>query len=119
MRILLDYVGHVSLCTKLRLILERQKEWPVITEILGERVRLPEKVSQGGTHAVLAAKRAALTGNPRPLKHLCRLVIRKQVTLRRLSDPHVIDSAPLPHRITDYLLYREHDLYGQNIGANT
>ncbi|XP_023694564.1 dynein axonemal heavy chain 12-like isoform X5 [Paramormyrops kingsleyae] len=91
-RILLDYVGHVSLCTKLRLILERQKEWPVISEILG---------------------------NPRPLKHLCRLVIRKQVTLRRLSDPRVIDSAPFPHRITDYLLYREHDLYSQNIGTNT
>ncbi|XP_048862817.1 ankyrin repeat and SOCS box protein 15-like isoform X1 [Brienomyrus brachyistius] len=90
-RILLDYVGHVSVCTKLRLILERQKEWPAISEILG---------------------------NPRPLKHLCRLVIRKQVTLRRLSDPRVIDSAPFPHRITDYLLYREHDLYSQNIGAS-
>lgn len=35
-RILLDYVGLVHVCSKLRLILERQREWPEIYEILGE-----------------------------------------------------------------------------------
>lgn len=35
-RILLDYVGHVHICSKLRLILEKQKEWPEICEILSE-----------------------------------------------------------------------------------
>lgn len=47
---LLEYVGQVSLCTKLTNILENQKEWPLIKE--------------------------AIT-NPRPLSHLCRLVFRR------------------------------------------
>ncbi|AWP07922.1 putative ankyrin repeat and SOCS box protein 15 [Scophthalmus maximus] len=33
-RILLDYVSHVHICSKLRLILEKQKEWAEICEIL-------------------------------------------------------------------------------------
>lgn len=35
-RILLDYVSHVQICSKLRRILEKQKEWPEICEILSE-----------------------------------------------------------------------------------
>lgn len=36
-RILLDYVGHVSLCPDLRLVLEKQPEWPHIQAVLSER----------------------------------------------------------------------------------
>lgn len=36
-RILLDYVGHVSLCPDLRLVLEKQPEWPHILAVLSER----------------------------------------------------------------------------------
>ncbi|XP_029103298.1 ankyrin repeat and SOCS box protein 15-like [Scleropages formosus] len=35
-RVLLDYVGHVSICSKLKLTLEKHKEWPEIADILGE-----------------------------------------------------------------------------------
>lgn len=37
-RILLDYVSHIHICSKLRLILERQAEWPEICGVLGEFV---------------------------------------------------------------------------------
>lgn len=35
-RILLDYVSHIRICSKLRLILEKQAEWPEICDILSE-----------------------------------------------------------------------------------
>uniref|UniRef100_A0A8C6SR81 Ankyrin repeat and SOCS box containing 15a n=1 Tax=Neogobius melanostomus TaxID=47308 RepID=A0A8C6SR81_9GOBI len=47
---LLEYVGQVSLCTKLTNILEKQKEWPLIKETIS---------------------------NPRSLSHLCRVAIRR------------------------------------------
>ncbi|XP_068170118.1 ankyrin repeat and SOCS box protein 15-like [Antennarius striatus] len=54
--ILLEYVGHVSLCSKLTKTLERHKEWPHIHRI---------------------------TNTPRSLCHLARVVIRKHL---RCSD---------------------------------
>ncbi|XP_035283154.1 ankyrin repeat and SOCS box protein 15-like [Anguilla anguilla] len=90
-RILLDYVSHVPICSKLKLILEKQREWPEICEILG---------------------------NPRPLKHLCRLVIRKQMTSKRLCDPVVMESAPFAPGVKRYLLYNEYDLYGRGMEQN-
>ncbi|XP_046878677.1 ankyrin repeat and SOCS box protein 15-like [Hypomesus transpacificus] len=86
-RMLLDYVGHVSLCPKLHPLLERQREWPDISDI---------------------------TGNPRALQHLCRLIIRKQMTPRRLSDPIVMATVPFPPALKNYLTYREYDLYGKS-----
>ncbi|KAJ8387712.1 hypothetical protein AAFF_G00151430 [Aldrovandia affinis] len=83
-RILLDYVSHVPICSKLKVILEKQKEWPEICDILG---------------------------NPRSLKHLCRLVMRSQMTPKRLSDPEIMDSAPFAPRVKSYLMYKEYDLY--------
>ncbi|KAG7456050.1 hypothetical protein MATL_G00247620 [Megalops atlanticus] len=88
-RILLDYVSHVPICSKLKLILEKQREWPEICDILG---------------------------NPRTLKHLCRLVIRRQMTLKRLCDPDIMDSAPFPPMVKNYLVYKEYDLYGRGMG---
>lgn len=35
-RILLDYVSHVHICSKLRLILEKQPEWSEIHDTLSE-----------------------------------------------------------------------------------
>ncbi|XP_028305687.1 ankyrin repeat and SOCS box protein 15 isoform X2 [Gouania willdenowi] len=57
--ILLDYVGQVSLCGKLRLMLEKHEEWPVIDSIIT---------------------------NPRPLSHLSRLVFRGHVGLSALKS---------------------------------
>ncbi|KAJ8381679.1 hypothetical protein SKAU_G00024570 [Synaphobranchus kaupii] len=90
-RILLDYVSHVPICSKLKLILEKQREWSEICDILG---------------------------NPRPLKHLCRLVIRRQMTPKRLCDPVIMESAPFAPRVKRYLLYNEYDLYGRDMDQN-
>uniref|UniRef100_A0A672RCV5 SOCS box domain-containing protein n=1 Tax=Sinocyclocheilus grahami TaxID=75366 RepID=A0A672RCV5_SINGR len=79
--ILLDYVICVPLCSRLISILEKQKEWAEICTILN---------------------------NPRSLKHLCRLEIRKHMTIKRLCNTIIMDSFPPP--IKNYLLYKEYDL---------
>ncbi|MCJ8735977.1 hypothetical protein PDJAM_G00253620 [Pangasius djambal] len=84
-RVLLDYVGYVPICSKLKMVLEKHKEWPEIFDILG---------------------------NPRSLKHMCRLLIRRKMTPRKLGDPGIINSAPFPPLLKNYLMYREYDLYG-------
>uniref|UniRef100_A0AAY4BCK1 SOCS box domain-containing protein n=1 Tax=Denticeps clupeoides TaxID=299321 RepID=A0AAY4BCK1_9TELE len=84
-RILLDYVSHVELCSNLRPILEKRMEWSDIFHILS---------------------------NPRPLKHLCRLQVRRIMTLSRLGDMKIMGS--FPPRLKNYLLYKECDLYGHN-----
>ncbi|XP_076006164.1 ankyrin repeat and SOCS box protein 15b isoform X2 [Genypterus blacodes] len=82
-RMLLDYVNHVDICTNLRLILEKRPEWADICDILG---------------------------NPRSLQHLCRLVIRARMTSRRLNNPEAMAAVPFPPRLKSYLTYREYDL---------
>ncbi|XP_072915209.1 ankyrin repeat and SOCS box protein 15-like isoform X1 [Hemitrygon akajei] len=89
-RVLIDYVDYVSFCGKLIPVLEKQKEWPEICNIME---------------------------NPRQLKHLCRLKIRKLMGQRRLQDPTCLVSLPLPPMLVDYLLYKEYDLYGKSLGA--
>ncbi|KAK7117753.1 hypothetical protein R3I94_023092 [Phoxinus phoxinus] len=79
--ILLDYVNHVPICSHLRCILEKQKEWAEICTILN---------------------------NPRSLKHLCRLEIRKTLTVKRLRNTIIMDAFPPP--IRNYLLYKEYEL---------
>uniref|UniRef100_A0A4W6BIJ9 Ankyrin repeat and SOCS box containing 15 n=1 Tax=Lates calcarifer TaxID=8187 RepID=A0A4W6BIJ9_LATCA len=86
-RILLDYVNHVHICSKLRLILEKQKEWPEICEILS---------------------------SPRSLRHLCRLEIRRRLTLKRLNNPEIMNSHVFPPRLKSFILYQELDLYSQD-----
>ncbi|XP_028286394.1 ankyrin repeat and SOCS box protein 15-like isoform X2 [Parambassis ranga] len=86
-QILLDYVSHVYICSKLRLILEKQKEWPEICEILC---------------------------SPRSLRHLCRLEIRKCLTLKKLNNPEIMNSHVFPPRLKSFLLYQELDLYSQD-----
>ncbi|XP_037836942.1 dynein heavy chain 12, axonemal isoform X2 [Kryptolebias marmoratus] len=86
-RILLDYVNHVHICSKLRLILEKQRQWPEICEILC---------------------------SPRSLSHLCRLEIRKRLTMRRLNNPEIMGSNIFPPRLRRFILYEELDLYSQD-----
>ncbi|XP_043944705.1 ankyrin repeat and SOCS box protein 15 [Protopterus annectens] len=84
--VLLDYVDFVPLCVKLQHILETQKEWTEIKAILE---------------------------NPRSLKHLCRLKIRKCMGLERLQ--HQIEKLPFPTFLKEYILYRDYDLYGRGL----
>ncbi|XP_063767068.1 ankyrin repeat and SOCS box protein 15-like isoform X2 [Eleginops maclovinus] len=87
-RTLLDYVNHVHICSKLRLLLEKQREWPDICDILN---------------------------SPRSLRHLCRLEIRRRLTLKRLNKPEVMDSHVFPPRLKHFILYQELDLYSQDL----
>ncbi|KAI2665588.1 Ankyrin repeat and SOCS box protein 15 [Labeo rohita] len=83
---LLDYVNHVHICSKLQRILEKQKDWPDICDILR---------------------------SPRPLKHQARLVIRRHMTLSRLNDPEFMSTVPFPPALKNFLVYKEYDVYGR------
>ncbi|XP_008301161.1 ankyrin repeat and SOCS box protein 15b [Stegastes partitus] len=85
-RMLLDYVSHVSICSHLQRILERRPEWDEISDILSK---------------------------PRSLQHLCRLVIRSRMSLRTLNDREAMAAFPFPPRLTNFLTYREYDVYGE------
>ncbi|XP_048405158.1 ankyrin repeat and SOCS box protein 15-like isoform X1 [Stegostoma tigrinum] len=87
-RVLIDYVDYVSFCVKLKPVLEKQKEWPEIRDIME---------------------------NPRCLKHLCRLKIRKHVGQRRLQNRACLALLPLPPVLVEYILYKEYDLYGRGL----
>nr|XP_026244490.1 ankyrin repeat and SOCS box protein 15 isoform X2 [Urocitellus parryii] len=87
-RILIDYMDYVPLCAKLKSALEVQREWPEIRQILE---------------------------NPCSLKHLCRLKIRRLMGLQRLCQPASMEKLPLPPAIQRYLLFKEYDLYGQEL----
>ncbi|XP_074757678.1 ankyrin repeat and SOCS box protein 15 isoform X3 [Athene noctua] len=87
-RVFIDYMDYVPLCTKIKFVLETQKEWTEIRQILD---------------------------NPRPLKHLCRLKIRKLLGLRRLQKLSSMKKFPLPPVLKNYILYKEYDLYGKGI----
>ncbi|XP_041729422.1 ankyrin repeat and SOCS box protein 2 isoform X1 [Coregonus clupeaformis] len=71
--VLLDYVGHVKLCSRLTEHLDSFEDWEVIKE----------KATP-----------------PRPLMQLCRLKIRQQVGIHRLR---CINKLPLPPRVIKYL----------------
>ncbi|KAM5148426.1 ankyrin repeat and SOCS box protein 14 [Mantella aurantiaca] len=85
-RVMLDYVDHVAFCCKLKDTLMKQKLWPEIHYI---------------------------ATNPRSLKHLCRLKIRKCMGRLHLRCPVFMSFLPLPNPLKDYILYKEYDLYGQ------
>ncbi|XP_015677744.1 ankyrin repeat and SOCS box protein 15 [Protobothrops mucrosquamatus] len=87
-RILIDYMDYVPLCTKLKFVLETQKEWPEIQQIIE---------------------------NPRPLKHLCRLKICKSIGLVRREKTLSVKNLPLPPILTEFILFKEYDLYGREL----
>uniref|UniRef100_A0A3Q1FMM1 Ankyrin repeat and SOCS box containing 15b n=1 Tax=Acanthochromis polyacanthus TaxID=80966 RepID=A0A3Q1FMM1_9TELE len=85
-RMLLDYVSHISICSHLQRILRRRAEWEEISEILSK---------------------------PRSLQHLCRLVIRSRMSLKILNNPEAMTTLPFPPMLTKYLTYREYEQYGE------
>nr|XP_032810059.1 dynein heavy chain 12, axonemal-like isoform X2 [Petromyzon marinus] len=84
-RVLLDYVDFVPICVKLKAVLRKHPEWEQISHILE---------------------------NARPLKHLCRLVIRERMGTLRLRSPAFLERTFLPRSLREYLLYMER---GQSI----
>ncbi|KAG8523857.1 Ankyrin repeat and SOCS box protein 14 [Galemys pyrenaicus] len=91
-RVMLDYVDQVQICSKLKAVLQKQINWSEI-------------------HFILT--------NPRSLKHLCRLKIRKCMGRLHLRCPVFMSFLPLPNRLKAYVLYEEYDLYGQGILTGT
>ncbi|XP_076787407.1 ankyrin repeat and SOCS box protein 14 isoform X1 [Arvicanthis niloticus] len=91
-RVMLDYVDQVQICSKLKAVLEKQKLWPEI-------------------HFILT--------NPRSLQHLCRLKIRKCMGRLRLRCPVFMSFLPLPNLLKAYVLYKEYDLFGQESSTGT
>ncbi|NP_001087115.1 ankyrin repeat and SOCS box containing 15 L homeolog [Xenopus laevis] len=91
-RILVDYMDYVPICTKLKAALEVQEEWTEIQEIIG---------------------------NPRPLKHLCRLNIRKTIGLEELQRPSSMKKLSMPPLLKSYIMYKEYDLYGKGLNFDT
>ncbi|XP_077070521.1 dynein axonemal heavy chain 12 isoform X2 [Siphateles boraxobius] len=85
-RIMLDYVDHVTLCSKLKSVLVEQKQWPEICKI---------------------------QENARSLKHLCRLKIRDSLGRLRLRAPVFISFLPLPASLKDYIRFKEYDVYSR------
>ncbi|XP_026854841.2 ankyrin repeat and SOCS box protein 2-like [Electrophorus electricus] len=74
--VLLDYVGHVKLCSRVIEHLDGYSDWAIIKE-----KSMP----------------------PRPLMHLCRLKIRQQMGINRLRR---INTLPLPERLIKFLSHR-------------
>ncbi|KAF4099540.1 ankyrin repeat and SOCS box protein 2 [Onychostoma macrolepis] len=72
---LLDYVGHVKVCSRITEILDSNKDWAYIKE------------------------RSVL---PCTLMHLCRLKIRQRLGIHRLWK---INGLPLPGRLLKFLIY--------------
>nr|XP_044992124.1 ankyrin repeat and SOCS box protein 14 [Jaculus jaculus] len=85
-RVMLDYVDQVQICSKLKAVLQKQRLWSEI-------------------HLILT--------NPRSLQHLCRLKIRKCMGRLHLRCPVFMSFLPLPNCLKAYVLYKEYDLYGQ------
>ncbi|XP_026535009.1 ankyrin repeat and SOCS box protein 2 [Notechis scutatus] len=73
--VLLDYVGNVQLCSRLKEQIDSYEDWSNI------KVKAEP---------------------PRPLAHLCRIKIRIVIGKNRLS---LIDTLPLPRRLIRYLQY--------------
>ncbi|XP_012865826.1 PREDICTED: ankyrin repeat and SOCS box protein 14 [Dipodomys ordii] len=91
-RVMLDYVDQVQICSKLKDVLQKQRLWSEI-------------------HFIMT--------NPRSLKHLCRLKIRKCMGRLHLRCPVFMSFLPLPNRLKAYILYKEYDLYGQGTFTGT
>uniref|UniRef100_A0A671K6X1 Ankyrin repeat and SOCS box containing 14b n=1 Tax=Sinocyclocheilus anshuiensis TaxID=1608454 RepID=A0A671K6X1_9TELE len=85
-RIMLDYVYHVTLCSKLKSVLTEQKQWLEICKI---------------------------QENARSLKHLCRLKIRDCLGRLCLRAPVFISFLPLPASLKDYIRFKEYDIYSR------
>ncbi|XP_055015056.1 dynein axonemal heavy chain 12 [Boleophthalmus pectinirostris] len=83
-RVLLDYLDHVTFCSKLKAVLMETEQWPEI---------------------------CAIQENPRSLQHLCRLRIRHCLGRLRLRSATFMSFLPLPKKLKDFILFKEYELY--------
>ncbi|XP_061583002.1 dynein axonemal heavy chain 12-like isoform X3 [Cololabis saira] len=115
-RTLLDYVDHVTLCSKLKATLMEQKEWPDICSLQGDvnsitPLRREKRRKIQFMHLFPSFLLLSSPENARCLKHLCRLRIRRCLGRLRLRSPVFMSFVPLPERLKNYLRYREYDLW--------
>lgn len=108
-RILLDYVDHVTLCAKMKATLMEQKEWTDICRLQGDFniiISVRRKISWNHNYLSFSPPE-----NVRCLKHLCRLRIRQCLGRLCLRSPIFMSFLPLPERLKNYILYREYDMW--------
>lgn len=100
--VLLDYVGHVTLCSRLMEHLNSYPDWSVIKEKAGESVTDNEPIiDQCGKRAWSYPFAWFPAAPPRPLLHLCRIQIVQLAGLRRL------DRLPLPGSLIRFLKHQQ------------
>lgn len=97
--LLLDYVGHVTLCSRLMEHLNSYSEWSVIKDKAGESITSDQSTAPPVDHWFDWFARFA-TAPPRPLLHLCRLRIQKLVGHKRLKK------LPLPGALIRFLKHQ-------------
>lgn len=105
-RTLLDYVSYVSICPKLRRILQTGPEWEEISDILSKawrRASVEQAPRRRGRYQTVHL--CVLPGKPRSLQHLCRLAIRGNASLKMLNDPRAMAAIPLPPTLKNYVTF--------------
>lgn len=109
-RILLDYVSHISICFNLQRILERTPQWEEISTILSKSEHMTP-IWFDILNRWSEINFTFIQGEPRSLQHLCRLVVRSRMDTRILNDQEAMAAVPFPPRLISYLTYREDHLY--------
>lgn len=105
-RTLLDYVGYVSVCPRLRRILKTRPEWEEISDILSKNVASHSNAIKERQSCRHEETVCLLPGKPRSLQHLCRLVIRENMSLKVLNDPGAMAAVPFPPMLKNYVTFR-------------
>lgn len=105
--LLLDYVGHVTLCSRLMEHLNSYSEWSVIKDKAGEPITSNQSAAPPVDHWFDWFARFA-TAPPRPLLHLCRLRIQKLVGCKHLKK------LPLPGALIRFLKHQHTTSQGES-----
>lgn len=105
--LLLDYVGHVTLCSRLMEHLNSYSEWSVIKDKAGEPITSNQFAVSPVDHWFDWFARFA-TAPPRPLLHLCRLRIQKLVGRKHLKK------LPLPGALIRFLKHQHTTSQGES-----
>lgn len=104
--VLLDYVGHVTLCSRLMEHLDSYSEWSNIKEKAGDWISDSQLITNDHMFVLVVlvlvlVPSAFLAAPPRPLLHLCRLQILQLVGSRSLKR------LPLPGGLLRFLQHKE------------
>lgn len=98
--LLLDYVGHVTLCSRLMEHLNSYSEWSAIKDKAGEPMTSNESAAAPVEHWPDWFYWLFAAAPPRPLLHLCRLRIQQ------LVGPEGLNKLLLPGALIRFLKHQ-------------